>query len=221
MRSTHVNLDAVEARDALRGLRAAGWAASVGPAVLDEAQKEPSVFDKVKYAFDAKEISFSVLLGNSRFLLLEQIQESLAGRSFLYDLWPLMPSEIRTDASERPEPPLLDRLLTSKEGIGATLKGEPEVLLGKEEEGRRQAIDHLLQWGGMPELLRLDDADRRQWLRSYEQTYLDRDLADLARLRDLLPFRTLQRLAMLRSGQLLSYSELARDAGIAATTARR
>lgn len=45
-------------------------------------------------------------------------------------------------------------------------------------------------------------------MRSYQQTWLEGDLADLTRLSDLLPFRSLQRLAMLRSGQLLNYAEL-------------
>jgi predicted AAA+ superfamily ATPase len=79
----------------------------------------------------------------------------------------------------------------------------------------------MLTWGGMPALLALDDVDRRQWLQAYGHTYLERDLADLARLDDLNPFREFQRLAALRSGQILSYSELSRDAGIATSTSRR
>jgi len=70
-------------------------------------------------------------------------------------------------------------------------------------------------------LLMLSDDDRREWLRSYQRLFLERDLADLARLSDLHPFQTLQRLCMLRSGQLLSYAELGRDAGVGATTAKR
>ena len=57
----------------------------------------------------------------------------------------------------------------------------------------------------MPELLVLDDADRRDWLRSYHATFLERDLADLTRLSDLQPFRALQRIVMLRTGKLGSY----------------
>ena len=73
----------------------------------------------------------------------------------------------------------------------------------------------------MPGLLPLGEPMRRQWLKSYEVTYLERDLGDLARLDDLKPFRRFQKLAALRSGQMLSFSELARDAGVAVETARR
>ena len=43
----------------------------------------------------------------------------------------------------------------------------------------------------------------------------------LVRLSDLEPFRKLQRLAMLRSGGLLSYADLARDASLTSSTVRR
>jgi hypothetical protein len=59
------------------------------------------------------------------------------------------------------------------------------------------------------------------WFKGYEQTYLERDVRDLARVGDLVSFRTLLRLAALRSAQVLTVSELARDAKLnAATTAR-
>jgi predicted AAA+ superfamily ATPase len=217
----YLNLDDVEARASLRELRTTSWARSIGDAVVDEAQKEPTVFDKVKYAFDAQEIDFTVLLGSSRILLLRQIRESLAGRAFLYDLWPLMLSELLTPSGEEPPRPLLDRLLRAESPLQAVLETQPETLLGLDAERRHAAAEHLALWGGMPALLPLDDEDRRVWLRSYRQTFLERDLVDLVRLSDLEPFRKLQELAMLRSGQLLSYSELARDAGVSAATARR
>jgi predicted AAA+ superfamily ATPase len=217
----YISMDAIEEREGVRAVRTPAWAASVGPAILDEAQKEPSVFDKVKWAYDEGRLDFTVLLGSSRILLLDRVRETLAGRTFLYDLWPLMASELRHDTSKTPGVPLLHRLITEPGGISTILAQEPEVLLGAEESQRRDAIEHLARWGGMPGLLPLSDADRHTWLRSYQQTFLERDLADLARLTDLHPFRTLQKLCMLRSARLLSFSDLARDAGLAATTARR
>lgn len=217
----YLNLDAIEEREAVRGLRSGSWGRAVGPAVIDEAQKEPVVFDKVKLAYDERQIAFSVLLGSSRVLLLDRVRESLAGRAFVYDLWPLMTSELRSPAEETPAPPLFDRLITEPASFAETLAAEPPRLLGYEATRHIEALDHLAAWGGMPELLRLDDEDRREWLRSYQQTWLERDLADLTRVSDLLPFRALQQLAMLRTGQLLNYADLARDAAVSPATARR
>ena len=132
-----------------------------------------------------------------------------------------MASEIRTPVGARPDPPLFDDLLTAPGSLADILRRQPPRLLGDAEADRLGALDHLARWGGMPELVYLDDTARRDWLRSYQQSWLERDLADLTRLRDLLPFRTLQRLAMLRSGGLLNSSELGRDAGVDGSTARR
>jgi predicted AAA+ superfamily ATPase len=217
----YVNLDAPEQREALRALRADQWAAAVGPAILDEAQKEPSLFDKVKFAFDAGAIESSVLLGSSQILMLQRVRETLAGRAFVYELWPLMAAEIAHAESDAPEPPLLDRLLAAPGTMDEVLQPLPPVRLGPPAAAAAAGVRHLLEWGGMPALLPLPDGERNKWLESYEVTYLERDLADLTRLADLVPFRRFQRLCALRSGHLLSFSELARDAGLSVATSRR
>jgi hypothetical protein len=38
------------------------WGREPGASILDEAQKEPVVFDKVKFGFDEGEIDFTVLV---------------------------------------------------------------------------------------------------------------------------------------------------------------
>ena len=217
----YLNLDAIEERETVRSLRTAAWGKTVGPALIDEAHKEPGVFDKVKYAYDDGAVRFSVLLGSSRVLLLRQVRESLAGRAFVSELWPLTLSEVSSPAGTMPPQPLFDRLITAPEDFAHVLSAEPPRLLGEEGAAQAEAFDHLAAWGGMPELLSLDDQERRDWLRSYQQTFVERDLADLGRVSDLLPFRKLQRLAMLRTSELLHYAELARDAGLGTATVRR
>jgi uncharacterized protein len=217
----YINLDAPENRDILRHLPTAAWPETVGPAVLDEAQKEPVVFEKVKHAFDAGDVSFTVLTGSSQILLLKNIRETLAGRAFFYELWPLMQCEIGlAHDTEAAEPPLIQQLLTGEE-IKAVLRAAPRVLMGDQDYACRKVEDHVLRWGGMPALLPLSPPDRWKWLKDYGYTYLERDVSDLARLDDLSPFRAFHRLSALRSSKLLNYSELARDAGISVDTSRR
>ncbi len=218
---SYFNLDAPEQREAMREVRADAWASTVGQAVLDEAQKEPSLFDKVKFAFDAGQIERTVLLGSSQILMLQRVRETLAGRAFVYELWPLMASEIVHAGGEAPPAPLLDRLLREPGSADDLLGALPSVRLGELAAAAAAAIVHLQRWGGMPGLLPLPDGERTKWLQSYDATYLERDLGDLARLDDLLPFHRFQRLCALRSAHLLSYSELARDAGLSASTSRR
>src|SRR5258708_1483245 len=151
----YVNLDAPEQREALRAVRADQWGATVGEAILDEAQKEPSLFDKVKYAFDAGQIERSVLLGSSQILMLQRVRETLAGRAFVYELWPLMAAEIAHAESTAPEPPLLDRLLAGPGTMDEILGTLPPVRLGAPAAAAASSVRHLLEWGGMPALLPL------------------------------------------------------------------
>ena len=214
----YISLDEIESRAHLRELPTRAWGATVGPAILDEVQKEPTVFEKVKFAYDRGDIDFSVLLGSSQILMLQRVRESLAGRVFVYELWPLLLSELLAPTPLKP--PLFDRFLTESGDADQLLEQEPPLLMGDAAYEHDRWLQYTLTWGGMPALLALTDAERRDWLHSYTLTYLERDLGDLARLRDLAPFRRFQRLAALRSGQVLSYADLARDADISPGTAR-
>ncbi len=217
----YINLDAPENREMLRNISTPAWAKAVGNAVLDEAQKEPIVFEKVKYAFDEEGISFSLILGSSQILLLKRIRESLAGRVAIFELWPLLMSEIHAeDYAAEVKPPLLDSIFSGESFDNIFRKASP-ILLGIEESNARSAEEYMLKWGGMPALLLLSDDERWKWLKDYEYTYLERDLSDMARLDDLAPFTKFQRLSALRSGKLLNYSELSRDASVSVDTARR
>ena len=233
----YINLDAPENREDIRNVLTAAWSSTIGNAIIDEAQKEPAVFEKVKYAYDEGGISFSILLGSSQILLLKKIRESLAGRVAIFELWPLLMSEINArdypensknyaaDIKAGTKNPLIDKLLSggmTKNSVDRMLSSLPQILMDKEKASSAAAEDYLLKWGGMPALLRLSsDTERWQWLKNYQYTYLERDLIDLVRLDDLEPFTKFQKLAALRSGKLLNYSELARDAGVSVDTARR
>jgi hypothetical protein len=217
----YVNLDAPENREMLRKVPTPQWARTVGNAVLDEAQKEPVIFEKIKYAFDEKGISFSLILGSSQILLLKKIRESLAGRVSIFELWPLLMSEVHAeDYATDVMLPLIDFVFAGKP-LDDVFKDIPSVLLNKDDAGAKEAESHIFTWGGMPALLPLSDEERWKWLRDYEYTYLERDLSDLARLDDLEPFTNFQRLSALRSAGLLNYSELARDSSVSVDTARR
>lgn len=216
----YVNLDAPENREFIRHIPTAAWYRDIGNAVIDEAQKEPEVFEKIKYAYDAGAITFGVMLGSSQIRLIKKIRESLAGRVAIYEIWPLMMCEIFSQSPTVPiRPPLLDRLFLHQ-NLSEILSEIPGTVLDEEYALKRAAEDYLLSWGGMPALLPLTDDERIKWLRDYEYTYLERDLADLARLNDLMPFRKFQKLAALRSGSLLNYSELSRDAALSVKTAQ-
>lgn len=215
----YISLDEIEARLQVQEMPTRAWGTAVGHAILDEAQKEPAIFDKIKFAYDSGAIDFSVLLGSSQILMMNRIRETLAGRVFIYELWPLMLTELI--ASDRiMQQPLFAHLLHGDVNADTLFAELPPLLLGDDAWVRQQWFRYGLQWGGMPGLVTLNEQERREWLSAYTNTYLERDLTDIARLDDLLPYRRFMRLAALRSGQLLSYADLARDADVSPTTAR-
>lgn len=217
----YYNLDAIEYRDQLSNISTFRWSIEVGAAVIDEIQKEPALFDKIKFAFDEGNLKFSVLTGSSQILLLKKVRETLAGRVTLRELFPFMTSELCYPEGIDYKSILLFKLLSVK-NIDEILTSQTSVLLGNSWERARMAEDWLFKWGGMPPLNHISgDNSKKNWLRDYSTTYLERDLGDLANLRDLKPFRKFQRIAALRAANLLSYSELSKDAGIGVESSRR
>jgi predicted AAA+ superfamily ATPase len=175
------------------------------PLTIDEAQRCPELLVAVKREVDRDRRPGRFLLsGSANFALLKNVSESLAGRAVYLTLSPFSRREL-TGNSKRP--PALKMFFESghwpKNEDGAPIKPK-EVFEG-----------------GMPSVALGGHRDVQLWFKGYEQTYLERDIRALSQVADLLAFRQLMRLAALRCGNLLSPSELARDAKLKAATANR
>jgi len=185
--------------------------------VLDEVQKEPELLDAVKLLADRRQGHRFLLLGSSQILLLRQVRETLAGRVSLIDLWPLALVE-RVEGEEVPPCGLDLAWRQGEAGLKKLAGSAPSVEHAR--LWRRQSEEHL-RWGGYPGLEPLEEAERPAWVRDFRRTYLERDLADLGRVEDLDQFALAQNLFAARTGQLLSYSEVARELGVAVNTVKR
>ena len=80
-------------------------------------------------------------------------------------------------------------------------------------------VEQFLVRGGFPELYANPEIDAEGFLRSYVATYLERDLRQLLQVARLRDFERFLRAAALRTSQLLNRADLARDAGVAGSTA--
>ena len=85
--------------------------------------------------------------------------------------------------------------------------------------GRTMEEPAFIHLGGYPELH--VGADPELWFPSYVATYLERDVRNVLRVVDLQDFHRFVRVCSLRSAQVLNYTDLARDTGIAPNTARK
>ncbi|HSB72971.1 MAG TPA: ATP-binding protein [Candidatus Methylomirabilis sp.] len=176
-----------------------------GPLTVDEAQRCPELLLEIKRTVDRDRRPGRFLLsGSANFTLLRGVADSLAGRAVYLTLHPFTQREIHGDLGR---PPLIKR---------AFADGRPPG----NSRANRLDWDEVLR-GGLPPVVLGLVRNPRVWFTGFEQTYLERDIRDLSRLGDLVSFRSLLKLAALRTAQVLKISELARDAKIAAATAGR
>ncbi|MEK6750085.1 MAG: ATP-binding protein [Pseudomonadota bacterium] len=169
---------------------------------IDEAQKAPELLQVVKRVVDQRRKNGRIILsGSANFELLKNVSESLAGRAVYFTLYPFTRREILGRVEETP---FLMRFFDTLKlsAVDAKPVRGAEVLAG-----------------GMPPVAGLRKPEI--WFKGYEQTYIDRDVRQLAQVADLLAYRNLMQLVALRGGQLLNASELARDTKLTVATASR
>ncbi len=188
--------------------------------VLDEVQQMPALLELIQLQVDAQpeEKGRFLLLGSNHLLPNRQIRESLAGRVVLYTLYPLSFAELagRTGTS------LLGTLLRTSSTAQVETTLADFYIPAEESNSLAACFDDLALYGGYPEFLtRPDPEDRKRWLNSYRQTYLDTDLRELVNLRQPESFERFESLFAIRVGSLLNINELARDCGLSADTIRR
>jgi predicted AAA+ superfamily ATPase len=182
-----------------------GFLRSGDPLTIDEAQRCPELLLAIKAAVDReRRPGRFILSGSAQMGLAAGISESLAGRAAYLSLHPLT---LRERGRQLGHAPFVRALFegTPVASGGSVAPLTPDEILG----------------GGMPPVCLGLVKDTDAWLRAYEQTYLERDVRDLARVGDLVAFRRFLRLVALRTGQLLNVSDLARDAKTSTATVAR
>ena len=177
------------------------------PVLIDEIQYAPELLPHIKMAVDRdRKPGQFWLTGSQQFHLMKGVSESLAGRVGIVRLLGLSRRELSGQGLEsQPFLPTADEVSERiHTGKGLTLKNLYQLI-----------------WRGSFPAVALDDRmDRDLFYSSYVQTYLQRDVQDLARVGDEMAFLRFLRTAAARSGQMLNMSELARDADIAVNTAK-
>lgn len=208
-------------RNSYSRLTASQWHSQFPKAILDEVQKEPKLIESIKAAYDSYDDVRYVLLGSSQLLLLEKVRESLAGRCLIYELYPLtLPEIATTDWTDTIHLSIWQNIIIKMIEPKDVL---PSFLMDKRLSQKTQAWQHYLRLGGYPALVAEDltEDDCYMWLKNYVQTYLERDVRDLASFRDLEPFIKLQRAVALYTGALFNASNFARDIGVTSKTVQR
>ncbi len=177
------------------------------PLLIDEIQYGPKLFPYIKMAVDGdRRPGMFWLTGSQHFHLMRNVSESLAGRVGIVHLHGFSHREL-TGRAEQSGPFIPDMDRIAEHG----------------GDGKRFTLMELYRriWRGAFPAIALDDGmDRDLFYSSYVQTYLQRDIRDLARVGDEMAFLRFLRVTAARTGQLLNMADLARDADISQNTAK-
>jgi len=170
-----------------------------GATVIDEVQRAPDLLSYIQtYVGRDPSPGRFVLTGSQNLLLMEKVSQSLAGRCGVLHLMPFSRAELERQKQDEP--------------------GNPEKLFSNRET--RLDCWEIIRTGFYPPI-HGRGIPPEIWLADYLRTYVERDVRTLVNIGDLESFERFARLCAGRIGQLVNYSSLASDCGIAVDTARR
>jgi len=203
----YVTLDDPLARELARNDPAMFLQRYEPPVLIDEIQYAPQLLPLIKMAVDGKrKRGLFWLTGSQQFHLMKGVSETLAGRVAIMSLLGFSSRERRR--RDLDVPPFLPT---------------PEVLDKREAFAPKLTLKRVFAdiWmGGFPALVTKQVQDRDLFYSSYLQTYLQRDVKDLAQVGDETRFVRFLKACAARTGQLLNITDLARDADVAVNTAK-
>jgi len=178
------------------------------PVLIDEIQYAPGLLPHIKMEVDANRCPGAFwLTGSQQFHAMQGITETLAGRVALIRLLGLSARE----ADRRPS--RVEPFLPSEEILAERMETPGASDL--------RAVFERIWTGSFPALVAGPVEDRDLFYGSYLQTYLQRDVRDLAEVGNQEAFLRFLRAAAARTGQLLNLSNLARDVDVSVPTAKR
>ena len=175
-----------------------------GLVTLDEVQRVPELMPAIKVAVDQnRQPGRFLLTGSANLLLLPNVQESLAGRAEVLYLNPLSEQEKHHSKNA-----LLEQLLAGT--IRPSIRGD-QVPVARVAE----AVCH----GGYPEPNTRTASRARQWHRQYLNAIVQRNVKDIAAIRDEGEMLRMVEILAYQTANLLNVSSLANELGMRRETA--
>lgn len=179
------------------------------PLLIDEFQRVPEILLEMKRIIDEKTLhgekneGMFWLTGSQKFVMMKNVSESLAGRIAVFDLAGLSQAEIDGRKAElfSPEISKIKKRVTSAKARNI-----------------HQIYRDIFR-GSMPKLV-TTSIDRDRYYMDYVNTYLEKDIKDLAQVGKLNEYASFLTYMAARTAQELKYSDIAKAIGISAPTAK-
>lgn len=179
------------------------------PLLIDEFQRVPSILLEMKRIVDEKALAgegnsgMYWLTGSQKFKMMRDVSESLAGRIAVFDMSGLSSAEIEGREGSVFYPSI-DKLR--------------ERVRNYAPKNVHKLYEQIFR-GGMPKLI-AENLNRERFYADYINTYLERDIKDLALVGKLGEFYDFLVFMAARTSMELKYSEIANAIGISAPTAK-
>jgi predicted AAA+ superfamily ATPase len=172
------------------------------PILIDEVQYAPELFSYIKIICDReRKPGLFWLTGSQKFHLMRHISESLAGRIAILDLLGLSQTEISNQPCDN------QPLLPTESWLN-------NARIHAKKEFHLMDVYKRIWTGSFPQIALQPETDRDLFYRSYIQTYIQRDVREITNITNETGFYNFLRAAAARTGQLLNYADLAKDADI-------
>ena len=175
------------------------------PLMIDEVQKCPSIFNRLKIVLDntEKKMNF-ILTGSQKLQLMESVSDSLAGRVSVMEMEGLSLREIYgVDFNQHFVPTA--GYLSAREQTLTPLTGD---------------IWQTIHRGSYPELYENPEREWVDYYRSYVQTYLERDVHKLIKAKNHLTFVKFMTAVAARTGELVNYANIADELDVSEVTVK-
>ncbi len=170
---------------------------------IDEFQKVASIGNIFKNLYDNYPSIKIIASGSSSLSIKNHIKESLAGRKFIFEIFPLDFEEFLTFKSN-PLPEEVYRNIHK-------LKQE-EINMPAEMQ---RCLEEFLTFGGYPEVALASDVNnKKQILKSIFDLYLEKDIIGFSNIENLSAFKKLVEILAVLNGQEINYSSLSKEVGI-------
>ena len=173
------------------------------PLMIDEVQKCPSIFNRVKIELDKTDEKANFFFtGSQKLQLIEQVSESLSGRVSIVELDGLSLREIHDVDFNRHFVPSAEYLAERE----------------KVRKPYERDIWKIIHRGSYPELYVNEDKEWIDFYQSYVKTYLERDVNRVIRVTNHLTFVKFMTAVAARTGQIVNYSAIASEVGVSEPT---
>lgn len=175
------------------------------PLMIDEVQKCPPIFNKLKIILDNTDKHGNFYLtGSQKLQLMEGVSESLAGRVSVLELEGLSLREIKGISFNR-------HFIPTETYIREREKSLKEY---------RQDLWETIHRGSYPELYANPEREWVDFYQSYVKTYLERDVNKLIKAKNHLTFVKFLTCVAAHTGQVINYANISSEIGVSEITVK-